>query len=58
MVKPMDWQVEAQTALKKDVPFFVRGAVKKRIEAMAAEEGLTNIDLSFYHAAKKRMAPQ
>ena len=54
----MDWQVEAQLALKKDVPFFVRGAVKKRIEAMAAEEGLTNIDLSFYRAAKKRMAPQ
>ena len=54
----MDWQAEAQTALKKDVPFFVRGAVKKRIEAMAAEEGLTKIDLSFYHAAKKRMAPQ
>ena len=54
----MDWQAEAQTALKKDVPFFVRGAVKKRIEAMAAEESLSKIDLSFYLAAKKRMAPQ
>ena len=25
----MDWQQDAQDSLKKDVPFFVRGAVKK-----------------------------
>ena len=54
----MDWQKEAQAALRKDVPFFVRGAVKKRVEAMAVEENLASIDLSFYLAAKERMAPK
>ncbi|MGB0875019.1 MAG: protochlorophyllide oxidoreductase, partial [Synechococcus sp.] len=29
----MDWQPEALEALKKDVPFFVRPAVRKRVEA-------------------------
>ncbi|WP_028953131.1 PCP reductase family protein [Synechococcus sp. CC9616] len=54
----MDWQTEAQAALRKDVPFFVRGAVKKRVEAMALDDGLTSIDLSFYLSVKERMAPK
>ena len=54
----MDWKTEAQTALRKDVPFFVRGAVKKRIETMALEDGLKSIDLTFYLSAKERMAPK
>lgn len=58
LVEPMDWQTEAQAALRKDVPFFVRGAVKKRVEAMALDDGLTSIDLSFYLSAKERMAPK
>ena len=58
LVEPMDWQTEAQAALRKDVPFFVRGAVKKRVEAMAIDDDLTSVDLSFYLTAKERMAPK
>ena len=54
----MDWQQDAQDSLKKDVPFFVRGAVKKRVERMAAEAGLAIIDLTFYKQAKDSMAPK
>ena len=53
----MDWQPDALAALKKDVPFFVRPAVRKRVEAMATSEGRDSIDLSFYQSAKKAMAP-
>ena len=53
----MDWQPEALAALKKDVPFFVRPAVRKRVEAMADLEGRADIDLGFYQSAKQAMAP-
>ena len=53
----MDWQPEALAALKKDVPFFVRPAVRKRVEAMADSEGRSDIDLGFYQSAKQAMAP-
>ena len=53
----MDWQLDALAALKKDVPFFVRPAVRKRVEAMANSEGRSDIDLSFYQSAKQAMAP-
>ena len=53
-----DWQPDAQDALKKDVPFFVRPAVRKRVEAMAAEAGLDLIELDFYSKAKASMAPK
>ena len=53
----MDWQPDALAALKKDVPFFVRPAVRKRVEAMANSEGRSDIDLSFYQSAKQAMAP-
>jgi hypothetical protein len=36
------------------VPFFVRPAVRKRIEAMAGESGREAIDLAFYEDAKAR----
>ena len=54
----MDWHPDAQAALKKDVPFFARPAVRKRIEAMAAETELELIELDFYAQAKARMAPK
>ena len=54
----MDWHPEAQAALKKDVPFFVRPAVRKRVEAMAAEAGVDLIGLEFYSQAKASMAPK
>ena len=53
----MDWQPDALAALKKDVPFFVRPAVRKRVEAMASAEGRSDIDLGFYESAKQAMAP-
>jgi len=53
----MDWQADALAALKKDVPFFVRPAVRKRVEAMAGSEGRSEIDLAYYQSAKQAMAP-
>ena len=53
----MDWQPEALAALKKDVPFFVRPAVRKRVEAMADSDGRSDIALDFYKSAKPAMAP-
>ena len=53
----MDWQPEALAALKKDVQFFVRPAVRKRVEAMADSDGRSDIDLDFYKSAKQAMAP-
>ena len=47
----MDWNDDALAALKKDVPFFVRPAVRRRVESMAAEESRESIDLSFYQQA-------
>ena len=49
----MNWSADAEAKLK-EVPFFVRPAVRKRIEAMAGEIGLDSIDLSFYEDAKAR----
>ncbi len=47
----MNWQPDAEQRLK-EVPFFVRPAVRKRIERMATDAGLASIDLSFYEQAK------
>jgi hypothetical protein len=49
----MDWTSEAETKLK-EVPFFVRPAVRRRIESLAGEAGVTRIDLTFYEQAKNR----
>ena len=54
----MDWHPDAQAALKKDVPFFVRPAVRKRVEAMAEDSGVDLIQLEFYNQAKASMAPK
>jgi len=34
------------------VPFFVRPAVRRRIESLAAEAGLTEVDGAFYQQAR------
>ncbi len=47
----MEWNSEAEKALK-EVPFFVRPAVRKRVESMAQEAGLTSINETFYAQAK------
>ena len=49
----MDWQPDAEARLK-EVPFFVRPAVRRRIETMAQEAGLSAIDGPFYEQAKAR----
>jgi hypothetical protein len=49
----MNWSAEAETKLKQ-IPFFVRPAVRKRIEALAAEAGLSSIDATFFEDAKAR----
>jgi len=49
----MNWSADAEAKLK-EVPFFVRPAVRKRIEAMARESGREAIDLAFYEDAKAR----
>jgi len=49
----MTWTAEAETRLR-EVPFFVRPAVRKRIERLAAEAGLAEIDVGFYEQAKAR----
>jgi len=49
----MNWSADAEAKLK-EVPFFVRPAVRKRIEAMATESGRDGIDLAFYEDAKAR----
>ena len=54
----MDWQPEALTALKKDVPFFVRPAVRRRVESLALEAGRADVCLDFYREAKASMAPK
>ena len=47
----MNWNADAEAKLK-DVPFFVRPAVRRRIENMAADAGLDRVDLQFYEQAK------
>ncbi len=49
----MDWSPDAEAKLK-EVPFFVRPAVRRRIESLAVEASITRIDLDFYCAAKAR----
>lgn len=55
MPAPMPWTAEAEAeAALKEVPFFVRPAVRRRIEAMAAEAGLGQVDRTFYAEARAR----
>ena len=51
--QPMNWSPEADEVLK-EVPFFVRPIVRRRIESMAAEAGLAKVDLAFYEQARER----
>ena len=49
----MNWTPEAEARLK-EIPFFVRPAVRRRIESMAKEAGREQIDESFYESAKSQ----
>ena len=54
----IDWDDDALAALKKDVPFFVRPAVRRRVESMAVDDNRHCVDLNFYQQAKASMAPK
>ena len=54
----MQWNPDSQESLNKDVPFFVRRAVRKRIETMAQDAGLEQISQAFYQEARDQMAPK
>jgi len=47
----MNWHPDAEAKLK-EVPFFVRPAVRRRIESMAQESGRSEVDAPFYEQAK------
>jgi hypothetical protein len=47
----MNWTDTAQARLK-EIPFFVRPAVRKRIESLAREANLQTVDEMFYEKAK------
>jgi hypothetical protein len=49
----MQWSSDAEQRLK-EVPFFVRPVVRRRIESLAAEAGLAEVDEPFYVEAKAR----
>lgn len=47
----MNWTPQAESRLK-EVPFFVRPVVRRRIESLAAEAGRDAVDETFYEQAK------
>jgi hypothetical protein len=47
----MQWSVDAESRLK-EVPFFVRPVVRRRIETLASEAGLAEVNAAFYEQAK------
>jgi len=49
----MQWSSDAEQRLK-EVPFFVRPVVRRRIESLAAEAGRSEVDGAFYEEAKAR----
>ena len=53
MPTAMNWSPEAEAKLK-EIPFFVRPAVRKRIESLATEAGLNNVELAFFEEAKAK----
>jgi len=49
----MQWTSDAEQRLK-EVPFFVRPVVRRRIESLADEAGRSEVDAPFYEEAKAR----
>lgn len=51
-MKPViTWSAEAEQLLR-EVPFFVRPAVRRRIESLALEAGREDVDADFYRQAR------
>ena len=53
MPTAMNWSPEAEAKLK-EIPFFVRPAVRKRIESLATDAGLSSVELAFFEEAKAK----
>jgi hypothetical protein len=51
MKQAITWSVEAEQLLR-EVPFFVRPAVRRRIESLALEAGREDVDADFYRQAR------
>jgi len=51
----MNWTSDAEEALR-EVPFFVRPAVRRRIESIATEQKRDLIDSTFYEEARSQFA--
>jgi len=53
MANSLPWTAEAE-AMLKEVPFFVRPAVRKKIEKLAREKEITEITEAVYQEAKQQ----
>ena len=51
----MKWTYEAEQALR-EVPFFVRPAVRRKIEALATDHKQQLIDEAFYKEARAKFS--
>ncbi|MBL6798644.1 light-independent protochlorophyllide reductase C-terminal domain-like protein [Synechococcus sp. PROS-7-1] len=51
----MNWTSEAEQALR-EVPFFVRPAVRRKIEALATDHKQELIDEAFYKEARAKFS--
>lgn len=49
----MEWTADAEARLK-EIPFFVRPAARKKIEKFAQDQGMNQITVEVYEAAKKQ----
>lgn len=49
----MEWTADAEARLK-EIPFFVRPAARKKIEKFAQEQGIGQITVEVYEAAKQQ----
>ena len=52
MKSGISWSVDAEQLLR-EVPFFVRPAVRRRIESLAAEADHDVVDADFYRQARE-----
>lgn len=53
MSQDVVWTAEAEARLK-EIPFFVRPAARKKIEAFAREAGESEITVQVYEQAKQK----
>jgi hypothetical protein len=52
-----EWTTDAEARLK-EIPFFVRPAARKKIEAFAQNQGIQSITVEVYEQAKQKFGSQ